>query len=39
MGAFTREQPIVVPGVLTMFIQGAVIACFYVCAARESFWQ
>ncbi len=29
MGAFTREQPIVVLGVLSMFIQGAVIAYFY----------
>lgn len=29
MGAFTREQPIVVLGVLAMFIQGAVIAYFY----------
>jgi hypothetical protein len=29
MGAITRAQPIVVLGVLTMFIQGAVIAYFY----------
>ncbi len=29
MGAFTRTEPILALGVLTMFIQGAVIAYFY----------